>query len=82
MTQDDILNRTRQVIAKQFSVAADTITRDTVAMDVSGWDSVAHVHLMLAIEREFGVRIPDERTFSLDNVGDLVDILADQLSRR
>ena len=82
MSQDDILNRVRQTIAKQFSVAPDPITRETVAMDVPGWDSVAHVHLMLAIEREFGVRIPDDRVFGLDNVGDLVDALADQLARR
>ncbi len=81
MTSDEILNRVRQVIAKQFPVAAENITRETVAIDVPGWDSVTHVHLLLAIEREFGVRIPDDRVFSMDQVGDLVDVLADQLSR-
>jgi len=82
MSSDEILSRVRQVIAKQFSVAPDTITRDTAAMDVSGWDSVTHVYLLLAIEREFGARIPDDRVFSMDNVGDLVDVLAEQLPKR
>jgi acyl carrier protein len=82
MNSDEILGRVRQVIAKQFSVAPETITRDTAAMDVSGWDSVTHVYLLLAIEREFGARIPDDRVFSMDNVGDLVDVLGEQLSKR
>jgi acyl carrier protein len=82
MTKDEILERVRQIIGKQFSVSSETITRDTAAMDVSGWDSVTHVYLLLAIEQGFGVRIPDDRVFSMDNVGDLVDVLDEQMVKR
>lgn len=82
MTKDEILGGVRQILAKQFSVVPETVTRDTAAMDVPGWDSVTHVYVLLAIEQAFGVRIPDDRVFSMDNVGDLVDTLDDQMNRR
>jgi acyl carrier protein len=82
MTNDDILKRVQQVIGKQFSVRPEQITRDITALDVFGWDSVTHVYLLLAIEQEFGVKIPDDRVFSMENVGQLVDVLAEQTQKR
>lgn len=81
MTPDEILDRVRAILAHQFGARPDQITRDTVALDVDGWDSVSHVHVMLEIERRFGVKIPDDRVLSMDNVGDLVDILTDLTAR-
>jgi acyl carrier protein len=77
VTKDDVLDQVRRVIADQFTIPPDSVTRDTVALDVNGWDSVTHVYLMLEIERRFGRKIPDDRVFAMDNVGDLVDILAE-----
>lgn len=76
MTADAILDGVRAILAQQFGVEPATITRETVAMDVDGWDSVTHVYVMLEIEQHFAVKIPDERVFSMDNVGELVDLLA------
>lgn len=82
MTPDEILDRVRAVLTHQFGARPEQITRATVALDVDGWDSVSHVHVMLEIERRFGVKIPDDRILSMDNVGDLVDILTDLTARR
>ena len=73
----EILDRVRQILAEQFNTAPESITRATAALDIDGWDSVTHVYVMLEIERRFGVTIRDDRVFTLDNVGDLVDLLAE-----
>ena len=82
MSDQDIAERVRAVIADQFSISPDVISRETTALDVDGWDSVTHVYLMLEIERRFGFKIPDDRVFNMDNVGDLIDLLTELSARR
>jgi acyl carrier protein len=42
---------------------------------VDGWDSLAHVRLLLTAERKFGIRINAAEAGKLKNVGDLLDLL-------
>lgn len=51
------------------------LTRDLTADQVEGWDSMAHVRLLLTIERKFKVRISPPEAARLKTVGDLVDLL-------
>ena len=62
MTTDDKL---KQVMAAVLRVPADEIDADTSPDTVEEWSSLAHLDLILAIEQEFDVTIPDEE------VGDL-----------
>ena len=43
-----------------------------------GWDSVTHLHLLLDIEREFGLEIPDGIGMTLDSIGRLHDYITAQ----
>ena len=56
-----------------------TLTREMTADDVSEWDSLSHVRLMLTIERVFRVKFTASQVGSLKNVGDLMDILQHKL---
>lgn len=51
------------------------ITPTTNAADVDGWDSLAHIHLVVSIEKTFGMRFSAEEVSSLENVGDLVALI-------
>jgi acyl carrier protein len=62
MSTDDKL---KQVMAAVLRVPAADIDDDTSPDSVEAWSSLAHLDLILAIEEEFGVTIPDEE------VGDL-----------
>lgn len=68
----DVLSRLTAVIHETFGDDSVEITRETIAEDVPGWDSLSHTILMLSIEDAFGVSIPaGSRAFA--NVGELVD---------
>ena len=56
-----------------------TLNREMTADDVSEWDSLSHVRLMLTIERVFRVKFTASQVGSLKNVGDLMDILQHKL---
>lgn len=52
-----------------------TIGPRTTAQDVEGWDSFAHINLVLAAESEFGVRFTSSDVERMLSVGDLVSCI-------
>lgn len=48
-----------------------SLDHTTTAADIDGWDSVAHINLMFALEAEFGVQFVGNEFAQFTNVGDL-----------
>ena len=71
----DVLQRINDVFRDVFDAEDLAVDRQTTAADVSGWDSLMHVRLMLAMEKAFGVRFSSSEVSSLPDVGALVDLL-------
>jgi acyl carrier protein len=57
-----------------------TLSADTTAADVPGWDSLAHVNIMFMIEQDLGVRFTDEEFTGFVNVGELERMIASKRS--
>jgi acyl carrier protein len=57
------------------------LREETTAADVAEWDSVAHVLLVLASERRFGVRFESSEIANAANVGEFVALLQAKQSR-
>ena len=51
------------------------ISRDTTAADITSWDSLMHVSLILAVEKKFRIRFSSSEISSLMTVGMLVDLI-------
>lgn len=68
---DQILGRLQDCIRSTFFDDSILIDAETTADDVDGWDSLAHVRLLMNIEREFGVSMTDEAVERVSNVGEL-----------
>jgi acyl carrier protein len=49
------------------------LTRDMTARDVPAWDSLSHITLIVAVEKEFRIRFTTAEVAGLMNVGDLAD---------
>lgn len=72
-----ILERVSRVMRKVFVIPENAvITRSTSALDVEGWDSLSHSLFILAVEDEFGVDLPLDKTYEMQNIGELVDLIA------
>jgi acyl carrier protein len=52
---------------------------EMTAEDVRGWDSLAHIRLVLAVEEVFGVRFATPEVSTLANVGELVALIQSKL---
>lgn len=75
--QSETLDRIAGVMRQTFVIPGGlAISRATSSVDVSGWDSLSHSLFILAVEDEFGIDLPIDKTYEMDNVGDLVDLIA------
>lgn len=72
----EILKTLNAVFCDVFEDEDLSITRETSAGDIDGWDSLTHVTLILQVEREFGVRFSSSEVASLRSVGDLEALVA------
>jgi acyl carrier protein len=76
MTDADILERLTGVFRDLFENPLLEISGQTTAADVEGWDSIAHISLIVATEKRFGVSFTTKDVQSLTCVGDLVRLIA------
>jgi len=75
MTNEEILTKITDVVRDELDEDDIVLTPETKARDVEGWDSLAHVRIVVAVEQEFGVRFDMAEITNLDSVGDLVALV-------
>jgi acyl carrier protein len=72
----DYLSKVKEIVAEQLNIAADDITTETRFEDVNA-DSLDVVEVIMALESEFDIQIPDEVAEKIKNIGALVDYIRD-----
>jgi acyl carrier protein len=75
MSMSTTVERVRGVAAREFKIAADTLTAETDAADVEAWDSTTHLVLMMAIEDEFGVSFELDEVVELTTIGKIAEAI-------
>lgn len=71
-----IFEKLTEILAEQLAADPDTMTMDTKIAEELGADSLDLVDLLMSVEDEFGVEIPDEAVESLHTIGDVVDYIS------
>ena len=72
MTPEQIDTRVKEIICEQLEVSMEQLRPDALFVDDLKADSLAVVELVLALEQEFNIEIPDEDTEKIRTVGDAV----------
>jgi acyl carrier protein len=70
-----IEERVKKVVEEQLSVNQDQITREASFIDDLGADSLDTVELVMALEEEFGIEIPDDEAEKITKVGEAIDYI-------
>lgn len=68
-------DRVQKIIAEQLSVSDDQVTSNASFVDDLGADSLDTVELVMALEEEFEIDIPDEEAEKIIKVQDAVDYI-------
>ena len=74
-----VLEKVKTILSSQFDVEEDSITADTNIADDLGADSLDVVDMLMSLEDEFDVEIPDEEIEKLHTVGDVVTYIEEHM---
>ncbi len=74
--RDPIFERLRRVFGEVLANPGLELSAESTPETVPGWDSMAHLNLVLAIEQEFAVRFTTQEIGALASVGDFRQALA------
>ncbi|MGD0782212.1 MAG: acyl carrier protein [Candidatus Aminicenantales bacterium] len=75
MERDELLKKVKAIVADKLSIGEDQVTEEASFIDDLGADSLDTVELVMALEDEFNLDIPDEDAEKLTTVGKAMDYI-------
>lgn len=72
MSNTEIWNRLTLIFRRVFRKPDLQVAAETTAWDISGWDSIAHMQLILGIEEEFGIQFEIHEVAGIEKAGEFV----------
>ena len=73
MERNELLTQLEDVFRNILDAETVNLTDKTTANDVDGWDSLTHIHLVVAIEKNFKIKFTSKEILSWKNVGEMMD---------
>lgn len=72
-----IFEKVKKMLAEQLGVDENTIREDSLLAEDLGADSLDAIDIVMSIEDEFGIEVPDEVIESMSTVADIVKFIED-----
>ena len=79
MTSQNLFEGVQTVFQTVFEDPSIQLARTMTAEDIEGWDSFAHINLVMALEVKFGIKFRLAELQELNCVGDMIDMIAGKL---
>lgn len=79
MSSEEIFDKVKDIIVEQLGVAEGTVTVEASFIDDLGADSLDIVELIMALEEEFDIEIPDADAEKIVAVSDVVDYIKENV---
>ena len=79
MSSEEVFDKVKEIIVEQLGVAENAVTAEASFIDDLGADSLDIVELIMALEEEFDLEIPDSDAEKVVTVGDVVDYIKDNV---
>ena len=79
MSSEEVFDKVKEIIVEQLGVAENAVTQEASFIDDLGADSLDIVELIMALEEEFDIEIPDADAEKVVTVGDVLDYIKDNV---
>lgn len=81
MTNEDIKKKVKEIIIEQLGISEDKVTSEAKFDDDLGADSLDRVELVMSLEEEFGLEIPDEEAEKISTVGQAIKYIEEHIEK-
>lgn len=79
MNREEILTKINEVFRYVLDDEELILNESTTASDVEGWDSLTHIQLVVAVEKQFNIRFTSREIQQWNHVGDLITSVESKL---
>jgi acyl carrier protein len=77
---DQVLPKVQEAFKSVFDVEPESLTLETSAGDIPGWNSLGHLSLTTQLEQTFGITFDVDELMEMENVREIVRIISAKLS--
>jgi len=81
MEREELLKKIKAIVSDKLSISEDQVTEEASFIDDLGADSLDTVELVMALEDEFNMNIPDEEAEKMTTVGKAIDHILSNVSK-
>lgn len=81
MEREELLKKIKAIVSDKLSIGEDQVTEEASFIDDLGADSLDTVELVMALEDEFNMDIPDEEAEKMTTVGKTIDYILSKVSK-
>lgn len=78
MEKNQVLAEVQEIFREVLDNEEIVLNNATTADDVEEWDSLTHIQLIVAIEKNFNIRFTSLEILSWQNVGEMIDCIANK----
>ena len=78
MERSEVFERLTKVFRTVFDDDTIELKEDTTSKDIEDWDSFEHINLIVAVEKEFSIKVPMGKVTTMKDVGEMVDIILEE----
>ena len=75
MEKNGILEKVQEIFRDIFDNDELKITNDSSSNNIEEWDSLAHIQLIVAIEKQFNIKFTSQELISWKNVGEMIECI-------
>ena len=75
MSENEIYERLNEIFREIFDDESIVVTSSTNSEDIEDWDSLEHINLVSAVEKEFGIKFTMGQVLGMKDVGEMVEII-------
>jgi acyl carrier protein len=79
---DKLLTEVTEVYRKVLKSPDLTLSPESTADDVDGWDSLNHTILMAEVQKHFQIKFALKEVIKFKNVGDMLELISQKISNR
>ena len=81
MERKEIMAELEKILAEALQEEQVTLTDETTAADVEGWDSVSNMIIISEVEKHFGLKLKLREIIRMKNVGALCDLIVEKTNK-
>ncbi len=79
MNRDEILSKVNEAFVSVLEHDNFTLTDQTTADDVDGWESITHMMIISEVEKQFGIKFKLMDLMNMNNIGDLINTIDSEI---